>query len=71
MKKNRVRVAHVFATALLAVAPLALMACNTVSGAGKDIEETSENTKKVFTGKSTSSAQPKSSSSNDTTQARK
>lgn len=71
MKKNRVRVAPALVAALLAAAPLALMACNTVSGAGKDIEETSENTKKVFTGKSTSDAGSKANSSNDTTQARK
>lgn len=68
MKKNRVRFAL---AALLVVAPLALVACNTVSGAGKDLEETSDNTKKVFQGKSTSSAEPKTGSSNDTTQARK
>jgi predicted small secreted protein len=68
MKKNRVRLG---VAVLLVVAPLALTACNTVSGAGRDLEETSENTKKVFTGKSTSDAGSKSSSSNDTTQASK
>ncbi len=68
MKKNRVRLGL---AALLVVAPLALAACNTVSGVGEDLQETSDNTKKVFTGKSTSDAGSKASTSNDTTQARK
>ncbi|MBY0112652.1 MAG: hypothetical protein K2Y21_07515 [Phycisphaerales bacterium] len=71
MQKNRVRVARSLVAAVLVCAPLALAACNTVSGVGKDIEETSDNTKKVFTPKSSSSAQPKTGSSNDTTQVRK
>lgn len=68
MKKNRVRLG---VAALLVVAPLALTACNTVSGVGEDLRETSDNTKKVFTGKSTSDAGSKASSTNDTTQVRK
>lgn len=67
MKKNRARL---LAAAALALAPLALTACNTVSGVGEDLRETSDNTKKVFTGKSTSDAGSKSSTSNDTTASR-
>jgi predicted small secreted protein len=67
MKKNRTRLAL---AAILVVVPLALTACNTVSGVGEDLQETSDNTKKVFTGKSTSDAGSKSSTSNDTTASR-
>jgi predicted small secreted protein len=65
--KNRARLVI---AALVAVAPLALTACNTVSGVGEDLQETSDNTKKVFTPKSTSDAGSKSSTSNDTTASR-
>lgn len=71
MKTHRARTARLAAAFLLALAPLALVACNTVSGVGEDLQETSDNTKKVFTGKSTSDAGSKASSSNDTTQVRK
>lgn len=67
INNNRARLAI---AALIAVAPLALTACNTVSGVGEDLQETSDNTKKVFTGKSTSDAGSKSSTSNDTTASR-
>lgn len=67
IQNNRTRLAI---AALIAVAPLALTACNTVSGVGEDLQETSDNTKKVFQGKSTSDAGSKSSTSNDTTASR-
>ncbi|HEX8877322.1 MAG TPA: hypothetical protein VF777_11265 [Phycisphaerales bacterium] len=66
MKTDRARTTRLVAAALLALAPLALVACNTVSGVGQDLEETSNNTKKAFSGKSSADAGSKSSTSNDT-----
>ncbi len=56
--------------ASVASLPLVLTACNTVKGAGTDLEETSDNTKKAFGGSSSSSS-TKTTSSNDTSSTKK
>ncbi|MBS0189624.1 MAG: hypothetical protein U0573_09340 [Phycisphaerales bacterium] len=64
MIQTRKMIAHRLALASLAGASILLVAgCNTVSGFGQDLNETSDNTKKAFSGSSSGG----SSSSNSST----
>ncbi|MBL8887877.1 MAG: hypothetical protein JNK16_14570 [Phycisphaerales bacterium] len=50
MNSPRIKVARALSLMLSALALGTLAACNTVSGMGTDIEQTSDNTKKAFGG---------------------
>lgn len=50
MNFRRSKAARTLALSLSALTLGALVACNTVSGFGEDIEQTSDNTKKAFGG---------------------
>jgi len=47
-KAETVKIGRVLAAAALLASMAALAACNTVSGAGKDLQEASDNTKKAI-----------------------
>jgi len=51
MNSRGIKAARIVTLTLSALALGTLAACNTVSGMGTDIEETSDNTKKAFGGK--------------------
>lgn len=50
MNFRKSKVARTLALSLSVVTLGALVACNTVSGLGEDVEQTSDNTKKAFGG---------------------
>lgn len=50
MNSRGIKLARAATITLSTLAVVALVACNTVSGMGTDIEETSDNTKKAFGG---------------------
>ncbi|MBX3388682.1 MAG: hypothetical protein KF691_04425 [Phycisphaeraceae bacterium] len=50
MNSRTKKIARVVTLALSALSLATLAACNTVSGLGTDIEQTSDNTKKAFGG---------------------
>lgn len=45
---ERIKIGRVIAAAALLASMAALAACNTVSGAGKDLQEASKNTKEAI-----------------------
>lgn len=45
---EKIKIGRVLAAAALVASMAALAACNTVSGAGKDLQEASANTKKAI-----------------------